>query len=283
MCEGATMSQKVDLGKSSETRTYVHGYSVAEQQRLYDQARFLEALVFDGVQFGAGKILEVGCGVGAQTEILLKRFPDISVTAVDQSEAQLATANKRHERNIKDGRVNFSAMDASQMSFAGGSFEGAFVCWLLEHVPDPVSILKDVHRCMKPGAKVFCIEVQNASLQVAPSAPCTMRYWEALNKKQAETGDPYVGARLGNLLASAGFSDIALQYPVRHYDQRDRAALSSMVAYWTSLMLSAEDVLLAEGRVSKEDVAGLRRELAAVASSPEGLFFYTPVKAVAQK
>ena len=283
MCEGATMSQRDDEVKSAETRTYVHGFSTAEQQRLYDQARFLETLVFDGVQFGAGKILEVGCGVGAQTEILLKRFPNISVTAVDQSVAQLATAKKHHEQNINEGRVAFSAMDASHMSFADQSFDGAFVCWLLEHVPDPVAILKDVHRCLKPGAKVFCIEVQNSSLHLHPEAPCTMRYWEALNQKQAESGNPYVGARLGNLLASGGFREIALQYPVRHYDQRDGAALSSMVTYWTSLMLSAEDVLLAEGRVSKEDVAGLRRELAEVAHSPEGLFFYTPVKAVGLK
>jgi len=40
------------------------------------------------------KILEVGCGVGAQTEILLRRFPKTHVTGIDLNDKQLEAAKK---------------------------------------------------------------------------------------------------------------------------------------------------------------------------------------------
>ncbi len=40
------------------------------------------------------RLIEVGCGVGAQTEILLRHFPDLHVTGVDASEPNLAAARE---------------------------------------------------------------------------------------------------------------------------------------------------------------------------------------------
>jgi hypothetical protein len=47
---------------------YVHGYSEREAQRLYEQAEILENILHMGTVFPAdAKVLEAGCGVGAQT------------------------------------------------------------------------------------------------------------------------------------------------------------------------------------------------------------------------
>jgi cyclopropane fatty-acyl-phospholipid synthase-like methyltransferase len=60
---------------------YLHGFSEKEQSRLRAQAAFAEQTVYGGLSLGEGKnILEVGCGVGAQSEILLRRFPKIHIT-----------------------------------------------------------------------------------------------------------------------------------------------------------------------------------------------------------
>ncbi len=76
---------------------YIHGFSSEEQSRLTRQARMFENTLFSRIDFSESKrLLEVGCGVGAQTEILLRRFPHLELTGVDRSEAQLAAA----ERNL---------------------------------------------------------------------------------------------------------------------------------------------------------------------------------------
>ena len=72
---------------------YLHGFTRQEQDRLKRQARFLEHRIHDRLPFWkARQLLEVGCGVGAQTEILLRHFPELHVTGIDASEYNLARA-----------------------------------------------------------------------------------------------------------------------------------------------------------------------------------------------
>lgn len=63
------------MSATSDTPTYLHGFSATEQARLLKQARLLETTLFNQIDYsGARRLLEVGSGVGAQTEILLRRF-----------------------------------------------------------------------------------------------------------------------------------------------------------------------------------------------------------------
>ena len=72
---------------------YLHGFTTEEQGRLYRQARIIEHRVHVGLPFHRAKrLLEVGCGVGAQTEILLRHFPELAVTGVDASQVNLQQA-----------------------------------------------------------------------------------------------------------------------------------------------------------------------------------------------
>jgi methylase of polypeptide subunit release factors len=60
---------------------YVHGYSDRESERLYDQANAVRDLLHHDTVFPpASKVLEAGCGVGAQTVILAKNSPDAEIT-----------------------------------------------------------------------------------------------------------------------------------------------------------------------------------------------------------
>ena len=78
-----------------ETTGYLHGFTHEEQDRLYHQARFLEHRVHEGLPFRRSRrMLEIGCGVGAQTDILLRRFPDLHITGVDASGTNLERASK---------------------------------------------------------------------------------------------------------------------------------------------------------------------------------------------
>lgn len=273
------------MQEPTEPHGYLHGYRAEERERLHRQARFLEPMVHDRLPFRRRKrVIEVGCGVGAQTEILLRHFPELHVTGIDIQEDQLAEA-RRFLATVPwaTGRYEIRRMDAEKLEFEPESFDGAFLCWILEHVPSPQRVLSEVRRVLVPGAPVVCSEVLNATFFLDPYSPQTLRYWMAYNDRQLELGgDPFVGAKLGNLLSSVGFRDVATDVKTFHLDNRAPAERTEMLAYFADLLLSGAPALLEAGKVSQEVVSGMTRELDRVARDPNSVFFYSFIQARAR-
>lgn len=267
-----------------QNKGYLHGYTREEQDRLYEQARFLERKIYAGVDFQGGtKIIEVGCGVGAQTQILLERFPNATIEAVDASADQLARAKERLKDAIVAKRVNLTQADAAKLPFPDDYFHGAFVCFLLEHVPKPVDVLSEIRRVLKPGATVVCTEVMNASFFVHPYSPATLKYWFAFNDHQWNLGgDPFVGAKLGNYLIAAGYQNMATEPLVFHYDNRRPKLRAQLIDYWTRLFLSGAPELLKANHVTAETVAQMKAELAKLKHDPDAVFFDMLIQAKGQ-
>jgi 2-polyprenyl-3-methyl-5-hydroxy-6-metoxy-1,4-benzoquinol methylase len=264
---------------------YLHGFTPTEQARLYHQARFMEQLVHEGLPFARVKrLLEVGCGVGAQTEILLRRFPALHVTGIDMSQQNLARARENLRRQPwASGRYDLQIADATSLELPAESFDAAFLCWVLEHVADPMRVLSEVRRMLRPGSPVVVTEVQNMSFFLDPYSKHTLAYWLAFNDHQLELGgDPFVGAKLGNLLQTVGFRDITTDVRTILLDNRAPGARAEMLVFWTDLLLSGADGLLSAGKVSKEIVEGMRQELAQVAHDPNAVFFYSFIQARAR-
>ncbi|MGE3164126.1 MAG: class I SAM-dependent methyltransferase [Planctomycetota bacterium] len=268
-----------------EAGAYLHGYSPEEQLRLRKQARFGEFIVYQDVDLsGVQRLLEVGCGVGAQSEILLRRFPDIQLTGVDREPQQLAAANQLlGSLPFASGRVQLLRMDASQLEFEPGSFDGAFLCWILEHVNDPETVLAEVRRVLRPGARIYVTEVMNSSFFLDPYSPATWKYWMTFNEFQLEHGgDPFVGAKLGNLLLGTGFESIVTRAKILHFDNRHPVRRHEAIAYWTELLLSAGPQLLEAQVVTTEHLAEVERELRQVSRNPHAVFFYSFMQATAR-
>jgi SAM-dependent methyltransferase len=262
---------------------YLHGFSTDEQNRLFEQARFLEPSVYGQLDLSDRRnLIEVGCGVGAQTDILLRRFPDLHITGIDASETQLQRAREKHSGALQSGRLEFTQANAASLPYPNGSFDSGFVCWLLEHVSDPVAVLQELHRVLEPGALLVCTEVMNATFFVHPYSPNTLKYWFAFNDYQWELGgDPFVGAKLGNFLLSAGFSDIQTYPRAFHFDSRRPQQRSRFIDYWIKLLLSGSEGLLASGKIGTETLEGMRVELELLRNDPDAVFFYTYLQATA--
>jgi ubiquinone/menaquinone biosynthesis C-methylase UbiE len=270
---------------SRTPRGYLHGFTPTEQDRLRRQARFVEHRVHEGLPFQRSRrMVEVGCGVGAQTEILLRRWPDLHVTGIDASEANLTRAREnRSAQPWLEGRWELSLQDAARTSFPADRFDAAFLCWVLEHVADPAAVLAETRRILRPGAPVVVTEVQNASFFLDPYSPSTLAYWMAFNDHQLDLGgDPFVGAKLGNLLQSTGYRDIVTEVRTIHLDNRAPGERAEFIAFWTELLLSGCEGLKAAGKVSDETVAGMEEELARVAHDPDSVFLYSFVQARAR-
>ncbi|MCC6785313.1 MAG: methyltransferase domain-containing protein [Planctomycetes bacterium] len=264
---------------------YLHGFTTGEQDRLIRQARQLEPFIHDQLPFRrARELVEVGCGVGAQTSILLRYFPDLHVTGLDRSAENLRRAESYLATQAwAAGRYQLREGDAATMPFDSASFDAAFVCWILEHVGEPLRVLSETRRVLRPGAPIVCTEVMNASFFVDPYSPHTLDFWRAFNDHQLEIGgDPFVGAKLGNLLQAVGFRDIQTTVKTFHLDNRQPGERAEMLAYWTELLLSAAPGLEAAGKIGERTVRGMADELVQVGRDPNAVFFYSFVQARAR-
>lgn len=263
---------------------YLHGFSEWEQNRLFRQAQFLKPEVYAGVDFHSAKrIIEVGSGVGAQTEILLTEFSNTEVQCVDFSSTQIARAKKHLESRGLSDRVKFYQGDAGQLPFEPAEFDGAFLCWFLEHLEDPDKILRETKRVMKPGSPIYLTEVLNSTFYVHPYSPQTLKYWFEFNDHQWNSkGDPFVGAKLANYLIEAGYSEIKTDTVVYHLDNRSPTERAAHISDWTQMLLSAAPKLLAAGKVTQAVVDEMQREMDIVAHEPGSVFFSTFVKASAK-
>ncbi len=260
---------------------YLHGFDKKEQNRLYFQSQFLKEQVFRYVDFHACReILEIGCGVGAQTEVLLEKFPHAQIISVDASEAQLARAKERFKNHPRKKQIKFVLADAKNLKFPTHSFDAVFICWLLEHVPKPVDIVKEANRVLRIGGRIFCNEVLNNTYFVDPYSPTIQKVLFEFNDYQWEiAGDPFVGAKLGIFLEAAKFKGITVLPASVHFDRRDLIRRKEFMDHERDLFLSAAPELLREKRITPGEVKELKREWEVLKADKDSVIFYAWMQA----
>src|SRR5687767_12000491 len=170
------------------TGVYVHGEDAQENQRLQDQASSLVELLHSDTAYPAGsRVLEAGCGTGAQTVTLARDSPQAHFTSVDLSEASLAEAgNALRAAGIRN--VTLQQADIYALPFAPASFDHVFVCFVLEHLARPAQALAVLKRVLKPGGSLTVIEGDHGSTYFHPDSEHASRAVRCLVELQARAG-----------------------------------------------------------------------------------------------
>ena len=94
--------------------------------------------------------LDVGCGNGAFTELLVSRCAPAQVQGIDPSEAQLAFARARPSTHM----AQFRQGDAMLLPFSDGSFNAAVMALVIFFVPNPARGIAEAARVVGPGGTV---------------------------------------------------------------------------------------------------------------------------------
>ncbi len=94
--------------------------------------------------------LDVGCGTGALTQVVLDVAEPEAVKGVDASEAYVETAS----RAVNTSRADFAVCDARALCVKSASYDVAVSGLCLNFVPDPVQAVAEMVRAVRPGGTV---------------------------------------------------------------------------------------------------------------------------------
>lgn len=261
---------------------YVHGFDDAARQRLEDQAASLEDLLHHDTTFEPGAlIVEFGCATGAQTVRLASSLTDQRLVALDRSDVMLGEARRRLDA-AGQAEVMLIRADARDAPFPDASVDHVVIRFLLEHVTDPVAVLRSARRILKPGGRLMVIEGDHGPTSFHPddaaahdAIACQVELQRRLG------GDPMIGRRLRSLLLAAEFTDVHVSPRLVHADG-SRPALQQGFTQrtFTAMIAGVRHDALAAGMITAErfdaGIAALQRT-----AEPDGVFLYLFMKATA--
>lgn len=263
---------------------YVHGYHPRENERLQDQAGTLADLLHADTAYPTGsRVLEAGCGVGAQTLTLARRSPGANFVCVDVSAASITQARRRAgEAGLS--KVEFCQADIFDLPFEAESFDHVFVCFVLEHLAQPVRALRALASLLKPGGSITVIEGDHGSTYFHPdSAVAHAAIQCQVQLQRAAGGNALIGRQLYPLLAEAGFEAVRVSPRVAYADAaRPQWVEGFTRKTFTAMIEGVRGPAIAAGLSTAQafdaGIEALRRT-----TQPDGSFSYTFFKAVAEK
>ena len=181
--------------------TYIHGTEPGEQQRLAALNRLTNRAFIEFLDIRPGmQILEVGSGLGLLAADVASEAANVQVVGLERSSAQIAAA-------VVAANVRYVQGDAHSLEFEDESFDLVYARYLLEHVPRPAEVLKEMRRVARTGARVAACENDISLLRLDPPCPAFERVWQLFQEHQHNLGgNSHIGRSLYRLFRRAGLS-----------------------------------------------------------------------------
>lgn len=145
-----------DLHEHVPANWYFESLKKDPLQKIWHTTRFREVTK---VATPANTVLDVGCADGVFSNIIFKKINPNKYIGLDVVKTSIAWAKKHWSKNK---RMKFVVGDAHKLSYRDSQFDAVFCLEALEHVADPIKVLKEFKRVMKKGGYgVFLVPSDN--------------------------------------------------------------------------------------------------------------------------
>ena len=263
---------------------YIHGYTEKELKRLQDQANTLDELLhYDSIFPENSKILEAGCGVGSQTKIIAPKNPSCHFTSIDISVTSLEKAKTMIQAlNIKN--VMLQIGDIFDLHFETESFDHIIVCFVLEHLSNPVQALLNLKKVLRKGGTITVIEGDHGSAYFYPRSDAAQKTINCQVQLQAlHGGNALIGREIYPLLYKAGFSDCLVSPRMVYVDSSKPLLVEGFIKNtFTAMIEGVERDALNNSLIDKYEWDQGIKDLYRTAEK-DGVFCYTFFKGKAIK
>lgn len=263
---------------------YVHGYSEKEANRLNDQADSLANLIHHDSTWKEGSlILEAGCGVGAQTKTVARQNSESKFISIDISEESIIEAKALiNSHGIQN--VEFKVADIFDLPFEDEYFDHIFLCFVLEHLPNPKQVLVKLKSKLKQNGTITLIEGDHGSTYFHPESEYANKAIQCQVELQKRNGgDANIGRKLFPILESAGFEEIVVSPRQVYVDDSNPAWVEGFTKNtFTAMIKGVKDDAISNGLINDDIFNKGIKDLYKTANGG-GTFCYTFFKGIGIK
>lgn len=125
---------------------YYQSLKIDPLQRYWHKRRFQE--ISKLIEPVKGSVLDIGCADGMFSKVILNKSGAKKLIGMDVLKKSVDWANKHWENT---GKMKFIVGDAHSLKFENNTFDAVFALEVLEHVINPVKVLKEIKRILKKG------------------------------------------------------------------------------------------------------------------------------------
>jgi 2-polyprenyl-3-methyl-5-hydroxy-6-metoxy-1,4-benzoquinol methylase len=211
-----------------------------------------------------GRVIEIGCGTG----IVSRRLAAIpgfrgTIMATDMSPYLIEVARRYAKAEGVNARITFEVSGAANLRAESGACDLVIAHTLLSHASDPVAILAESARVLRPGGQLLIFDRDFASSALSFDITIAAKI-DVADIARAFAAQPFIMRQLPKLLADAGFA-IESHRPYVIADVGHAEFFAENLSTWRRL-------LPVSGVIAKEDTDSLMDGLEA--ASEAGTLFW---------
>ena len=159
--------------------------------------------------------------------------------------------------------------EAEKLGFSDDEFDAVYCRFVLEHVADPLHVIREMIRVVKPGGWICAYEWANDCDICHPDSPAVRESWSAIYALQARHGgDPWIAKKLYGLFLQTELRDVKANASTWTVTGADREGLSWYINGAREITAQAREGLLSAKLASEELLARAEKEYQRLLDNP---------------